>query len=709
MLNRIAPLLALLLEVLVFYSNVIIGRTVIPWDIRTYHLPQALFVAKALRDGELPLWNPFIYCGHPFAANIQTALFYPPRLLATLLGGITAKGMLYSLEIELILHVFLAGVFCYLLIRQLGMQPAVALIGASSFQLGAFFASQAEHLGAIEGMAWLPGIWLLLLRLARRFAWQDVLLLSASLSMTVLCGFTPVTAVVVLSSGVLAALLCLSRRASPRLLAVYAGCCASVLVLCAVVIFPGAELTLLSVSRYRSDWIGNGGGLPLSSLYSLVWPASFGVLERGHYHGPTDITLMYLYCGLAITIGALIGVLRNIRAAALPAILLMTSTLFMLGASTPFGTLYGTLFPVALRGVLYPQYWIGPFTLSLCLLGSYGLAGFSRSRWILTTIAIAAVADLTWFGSNRPFNSTDLTTEPGVTETAFAGSTALLDEVRRRTNATNPPARIDTLGASLDWVGSAMITAIPTAGGEDPLALIRMIQVRLAFATGQRWGYYYQADTAQSPVLNALNVCCIVTRAKLTPDKLKGSSYTSETEVPGGFLYTSSTSLPRFFLVHRTFIAKNQQEAVHLLRDPAWQPAQSAIVEGSSATLEAPGDVSADTVSADTVSIMSYRRNSVSLKTHSRQNAFLASSEANYPGWQATVDGRPTVIYNTNVAFRGIPLTAGSHQVQFTFSPAILKWSALVSFAAWLALAGAWVHFERRAATLRPRVQSGHV
>ena len=704
MLSRFAPILALLLEVLVFYRNVIGGRTVIPWDIRTYHLPQALFVVKALRDGELPLWNPFIYCGHPFAANIQTALFYPPRLIATLCGGVTAKGMLYSLEMELVLHVFLAGVFCYLLITELGMSPAVAFIGASSFQLGAFFASQAEHLGAIEGMAWLPGIWLLLLRIARKFAWKDALLLSSALSMTVLCGFTPVTAVVFLSTGGLVVTLCVSGKAKPLLAGVLVACSMAVIPLCAIVIFPGAELTLQSVSKYRSDWIGDGGGLPLRSLWSLVWPASFGVLERGQYHLPTDITLMYLYCGFAVIAGSLIAVFRRVRIAMVPAILLVISALFMLGTSTPFGTLYGLLFPIALRGIFYPQYWIGPFTLSLCLLGSYGIAWLSLSRWMLVAVAIVSCIDLTWFGSNRPFNTTYPVTEPGVSETAFAGSTALLSQVRRFTNATNPPARIDTLGASIDWVGSAMITELPTAGGEDPLALIRMIQVRLAFATGKRWGYYYQADTVQTPVLNALNVCCVITRARLPPEKLQGSSYTSETEIPGGFLYATANALPRFFLVHRTQQAKNLEEAVHLLKQPAWQPAESVIVEGYTSTSDSPGDAA-----RDSVSILSYRRNSVLLQVRSNHDGFLASSEANYPGWKATVDGQPAPIYNTNVAFRGLPLRPGIHKVEFTFRPAIVTWSALVSLAGWLALVGAAVRLQTRAATLRPRVQSGHV
>ena len=45
------------------------------------------FIAAELWAGHLPLWNPFIYAGHPALADIQSALFYPLTLLSTLLAG----------------------------------------------------------------------------------------------------------------------------------------------------------------------------------------------------------------------------------------------------------------------------------------------------------------------------------------------------------------------------------------------------------------------------------------------------------------------------------------------------------------------------------------------------------------------------------------------------------------------------------------------
>ena len=53
----------------------------------------ARFSYDELAQGRLPLWNPYTYAGHPFLADVQSAVFYPPSLLvmalSTLFGGFT--------------------------------------------------------------------------------------------------------------------------------------------------------------------------------------------------------------------------------------------------------------------------------------------------------------------------------------------------------------------------------------------------------------------------------------------------------------------------------------------------------------------------------------------------------------------------------------------------------------------------------------------
>src|SRR5215471_11457426 len=50
-------------------------------DIEGYHFPLHRFAFQSLKEGHLPLWDPSIYCGIPFAGNIQAAALYPPTWL----------------------------------------------------------------------------------------------------------------------------------------------------------------------------------------------------------------------------------------------------------------------------------------------------------------------------------------------------------------------------------------------------------------------------------------------------------------------------------------------------------------------------------------------------------------------------------------------------------------------------------------------------
>ncbi|MDM8529487.1 hypothetical protein QUF58_14940, partial [Anaerolineales bacterium HSG24] len=54
-------------------------------DLAPYLYPNYRFAAEHLKQGTLPLWNPHLYSGTPFAADIQSGLFYPINLLVFLL------------------------------------------------------------------------------------------------------------------------------------------------------------------------------------------------------------------------------------------------------------------------------------------------------------------------------------------------------------------------------------------------------------------------------------------------------------------------------------------------------------------------------------------------------------------------------------------------------------------------------------------------
>jgi hypothetical protein len=69
----------------------------------------------------------------------------------------------------------------------------------------------------------------------------------------------------------------------------------------------------------------------------------------------------------------------------------------------------------------------------------------------------------------------------------------------------------------------------------------------------------------------------------------------------------------------------------------------------------------------------------LSLATESRGPGLVFVSETWYPGWQASVDGRPTDLLRLNGYFRGVVVPAGKHLVTMTYQPRLLLWGAVLS------------------------------
>src|SRR5258708_28862612 len=55
-------------------------------DFQGMFYPLQQFVSQTIHAGELPLWNPHEFIGHPLADNPQLALFFPSSLFILLVG-----------------------------------------------------------------------------------------------------------------------------------------------------------------------------------------------------------------------------------------------------------------------------------------------------------------------------------------------------------------------------------------------------------------------------------------------------------------------------------------------------------------------------------------------------------------------------------------------------------------------------------------------
>ncbi|MDP8978966.1 MAG: YfhO family protein, partial [Acidobacteriota bacterium] len=663
-LARLYPLLVLLLEALLFYRKILFlpAHWTIPWDFRFYHLPLTSFIEASLRRGQFPLWDPYTYCGYPFFANINAQLFYPPTWLAILASlAIGGDHLAYLMELQLVAHVVAGGCFTYLLLRALAANRIPALIGASVFELGPYFASQAQHLGAIDGAAWIPLACLSVVRLSQGRSRRWIAALAASLALSILAGFPSTAAAAFICSFTLAILLSKSRL---RLLADYALAAVLGIGLSLVQLLPTMQATSLSVSQFRRDFRGHGWGVPLQALVSLVWPNYYHLFDLNNYRMPWNPTFLYLYCGIAALLLAATALVLRKKYAGVFAIITLLSLFLMLGEQTPPGRWILPSFLDLTRDSVYVEFLLAGFTLGIAVLAGLGADALAGTRHPLGLAVLAVVcAELIWAGSSRPMNTGSRDAEPGVSRTQFDGSPELLRKMRELTGQSTPPDRFDLYDDWSGWVTTASMTELPAANGNDPFALYRFLQVRLFFTHGERWGRYYEVGDIESRWLDFLNVKYLLSRKPL-PDT---SKWTLSARLPGRDVYENRSMLPRFYLVSRVQAAADMAEAL----------AKMWTVDPTTAVVE--GDLFMQSGPPGFVRVIRYEPTLVELETDSATSAYLVTSEANYPGWHAWIDGEEEPIHYTNVAFRGLPVPPGMHKVTFRFAPPILTWSAFLT------------------------------
>ncbi len=142
-------------------------------DFSRQFYPFRVFEAREWWHLRIPLWNPDMFAGHPFQADVQTAVFYPPALVNAILFG--RRGFPFvALEAEVIVHTFLAGVFTYWLARYLTGSRLGALVAGIAFAFGGFITTYpAEQLPLLETAIWLPLIVLFLEMAAPRSRSDD--------------------------------------------------------------------------------------------------------------------------------------------------------------------------------------------------------------------------------------------------------------------------------------------------------------------------------------------------------------------------------------------------------------------------------------------------------------------------------------------------------------------------------------------------------
>ncbi|MBN3032592.1 MAG: YfhO family protein [Candidatus Saganbacteria bacterium] len=123
-------------------------------DLTFYFYPYRWLMTESVRQGSIPLWNPYLQLGFPFLATLQTGLFYPLSLFYFLFPFDRAFSWF------IIVHFPLGAFFMYLLGREFKLSPLAAAGAGLTFAFSGYLISVLHMPTTLASVIWLPLIML---------------------------------------------------------------------------------------------------------------------------------------------------------------------------------------------------------------------------------------------------------------------------------------------------------------------------------------------------------------------------------------------------------------------------------------------------------------------------------------------------------------------------------------------------------------------
>jgi hypothetical protein len=699
-------------------------------DVFSYYIP----VFYAPRS----LWTQFLHTGFPAMADPQFQLWYPINRLFGLFPG--------SWEYFIVSAYVLASSFTYGYLYRMTHSRLAAAMSGVVYGMSGFMVAYVGYSSMLHGLAWLPLLIWALAELRQPAAGRWCVIGGIAIAGMVLAGHPQIT-VYGCGLGVLYSLT--MGRGSPTGAGRYYRDCGLVLLfglgLAAIQILPTLEFVQLSVRSQMSFENFISSAVTWTQLVQLMFP---------YYIAPRSSGLGLMgYVGVMAISLAMIGFWTGAdrRQAQFWLIVAVLNLLLGLGQETPLAAaLYHVPMYNKFRAPV--RHWF-VLSFALSVLMGLGIVALQRRRvtqwrwrWVCgSTVAIAAIGlslvailgfpakhglstiglpllllatgltslgfavrSRTWWGTRfwcggllclvivdgAAFNwlaysksAQYFSAYPPASPTALTYQASLRGSHQRMLPIRGVQGTYDR---SLDDIppDTSLLWQVPSASGYGPLLLSRYSELLRIDELG------VVAPLVLAPTDRTLDLLSV--RYLFAPPIVPSERWRIQATLSANTLiYENANVLPRTWLVAET-IPLNAAQIRTTIRTSqlpdgrVYQPTQMALVEALAPAFKAPPlPVGAR------AKILDLTDTRVMIQTQSSTAAFLVLSDAFYPGWQATIDGKPTPIYQTNYIQRGLSVPAGEHLVEYRFEPLSLRYGAGITLLSGVASAYCWWDWRR--------------
>jgi len=137
-----------------------------------------------------------------------------------------------------------------------------------------------------------------------------------------------------------------------------------------------------------------------------------------------------------------------------------------------------------------------------------------------------------------------------------------------------------------------------------------------------------------------------------------------------------SLPFPRASIFYNASALNDQDKILDIWSQPDFPALETLLIESrTNLKSSAQGEMS------EPAKITGYENEKVVIEADARKDGWLLLLDSYYPGWKATVDGKPAPIYRADGFFRAVPVPAGRHEVIFSYHPEAFYYSLWISAA----------------------------
>lgn len=701
------------------------------------------YQVERMEHGAIPLWNPYNYGGDPFAANVQWAVWYPPRWIAAYVEG-PDNWRIESYQMEVAAHYLLISLSMYALLRVLVKRPTPALIGSIVWTYGGYLTGypmlQPSILFAI---AWLP-LMLLGAHLSitnERWRVRGILLSALMLALSFFGGHTQTTMQMTYFVAAYIAfegwMNWLRVKDIAWRIGLMGGAGAA---LSAVQLLPAWELMTRAYRTEEYHYVEKASGFDFAELVQFMWPRLF------------DAEYWPLYTGVVTLILVLLALWRPRREYTFWFGTMVVGLLLALGGNSVIYDAAYNLIPG--WNIFRQQERAAAFVVfAMVILASYELCDFlnpdmrpdphdewrqhwlARGHLIIAMLAYLGFVAALLLRGEDPENTTAnafgvvmlfsvlfngwLFWRDGAhtrITTAALGALVVVELFTLGLNAPNyledtpenrirEPDHLDVLQVT-DWQaidfhvdGAGGINTygtywrIPDIYGTGPFRLASLEKLR-GIRVDRRWEVFavrYATMTGEVPD----NVPLEVIGEGVNYD---GVPYT---------LYELADPRPFAHLVYQARFAEDDEQARAIMTEPWIDLRAIAVVQGD-LPFELPGERPPDAgVRAFKMTEPEY----LEMEVSTDEPALLTLPLARYPGWRAEINGEPVDLVDAYAGLTGVPIPAGQGQkVTLQFLPVTLLVGSAVSGIALILVLGWFISLtvaDRRSGRSREAARVG--